>query len=972
MTRPTPHPPALLAGTLVASVLAAAPSAPAAAQGASAQDTIVVTGSRIRQSPTDSALPLSIFDQTDLRRESINSPEQFIALLTSNGNGLDNLASNADVVSGQARGNNGASSANLRNQGAAATLILLNGRRVPAHGLNGGIVDINQIPLFAVERVEVLRDGASAIYGTDAVGGVINFITRTDFKGVLAQGFVDVTQQGGGNIFRGSVLGGWGDVEERGINLMAGVSVSDHRALRGDQRDFVNTFQPNRGLSPDTRGSPFATIFPLGVGPNTPAGTIIASAATAPFIPGTTIRAGAGINVLDLPGQPGCDAIDGMGPYDELLWDLPGARFACAWDTGRAAVLQQPIETVTWIGRASFRFGDHRLFGEVTGSDASSAKRFSNLQLIPNTTTQNFAFPRTAQNAAVYDRIFDALLAAFPADTVLPTRRGLPIAYRWRCIECGPREIKTETKTLRTMFGAEGPFLFGWDYEGTVSWGWSKAESELGSGYYYRNTTRDPAGNIIANGIVDALNTGVINPFLFPGQTQSQEALALLEAASARGVVLYGGKFGLTQVEASVSGPLIRLPHGRVQAALGIDFRRETYRFNGDRRAATARPFIIAAPFDDANALDKVNRDIIAGYAEVLVPVLPGLDVTGAVRIDDYTGFGTTTNPKVSVRWRPVPPIMLRGSYNTGFRVPTFNQIFNGTLESPYSGRDLADPAKCPGGQPNTAIPGCEVVQPTILTGGKPDLGPEENRQFNAGIVFEPRDRISLAIDYWNIRREGTIQLLPLQQIVANFQLFPERFIRDGAGNLVTIDQRWVNSGQTETSGLDFVGRLGFDALDGQFLAGFDGTMLLKKRSRFVPTADFGPSEIGLFTFNGDLGLRWRHNLFLTYTNGPWTASVSQIFRKGYRNQVLPGVAAGRVRPPDLVEITDDYVIHNVSLGYEVRDWLNLTVGIKNLFNADPPFAIAYDSNTGAGSSWEPRVADPRGRSFTLLAEFRF
>lgn len=960
---------ALLAGAMAGPALAQSQAAPPQADSS---DTIIVTGSRIRQSPTDSALPLQIFSQADLRRESVNSPEQFIALLTANGNGLDNLASNADVVSGQARGNNGASSANLRNQGSAATLILLNGRRVPAHGLNGGIVDINQIPLFAVERVEVLKDGASAVYGTDAVGGVINFITRTEFTGVLAQGFVDVTQQGGGNIFRGSVLGGWGDLDERGFNIMAGVSVSDHRALRGDQREFVNTFQPNRGLSPDTRGSPHATIFPLGVGPNTPAGTIIASAGTAPFIPGTTIRAGAGINVLDLPGQPGCDSIDGMGPYDELLWDLPGARFACAWDTGRAAVLQQPIETITWVGRASLRAGEHRFFGEVTGSDASSAKRFSNLQLIPNTTTQNFAYPRTAQNAASYDRIFDALVAAFPADTTLASRRGLPIAYRWRCIECGVREIETETQTLRAMFGAEGPLVGSWTYEGTVSWGWSKAESTLGSGYYYRNTTRDSAGNIIANGIVDALNTGVINPFLFPGETQSAEALALLEGASARGVTLYGGRFGLTQVEGSASGNIFRLPHGMVQGAFGIDFRRETYRFNGDRRAATARPFIIAAPFDEANVLDQVRRDIIAGYGEVLVPVLPGLDVTGAFRVDRYTGFGTTTNPKVAVRYRPGDRVMFRGSYNTGFRVPTFNQIFNGTLESPYSGRDLADPAKCPGGQPNTSIPGCEVVQPSILTGGKPDLGPEENRQFNAGVVFEPGPRVNLAIDYWNIRRDGTIQLLPLQQIVANFELFPDRFIRDSAGNLVTIDQRWVNSGETRTEGVEFSGRVGWDWLAGEWLAGFDGTLLLSKRSRLLPTSDFGPSEIGVFTFNGDLGLRWRHNIFVTYTNGPWTASISQIFRKGYQNQVLPGVAAGRVTPPDLVERTDGYLLHNLSLGYEVRDWLNLTFGVKNLFNVDPPFAIAYDSNTGAGSSWEPRVADPRGRSFTLLAEFRF
>jgi iron complex outermembrane receptor protein len=254
-------------GTTCLIAPALAQTAPSA-EGEEPPAEMIVTGSRIKRSVQDSPLPLQVFTQEDLKRDSVNSPEQFIALLTSNGNGLDNLASNADVTAGAARGNNGASSANLRNQGAAGTLVLLNGRRVPAHGLNGGVVDINQIPLFAMERVEVLKDGASALYGSDAVGGVINFITRDSYEGLNAQGFLDVTEAGGGNIFRGSVYGGVGNLEEDGINLMGGISVSDHRALRGDQRGFVNTFQPERGLSPDTRGTPFGTIVPL-------AGTIL-------------------------------------------------------------------------------------------------------------------------------------------------------------------------------------------------------------------------------------------------------------------------------------------------------------------------------------------------------------------------------------------------------------------------------------------------------------------------------------------------------------------------------------------------------------------------------------------------------------------------------------------------------------------------------------------------------------------------
>jgi iron complex outermembrane receptor protein len=222
---------------------------------------IEITGSSIRRIQAEGALPLQVITRVELQRQGIVSAEQLINTLTFNSNGLDNLASNSDVVSGQARGNNGSSSANLRNQGANATLILLNGRRVAAHGLNGGVVDLNQIPMAAVERVEILKDGASSTYGTDAVGGVINFILRSNFTGLRAAATVDVTEQGGGNIYRGSLVGGFGNLDSDGFNVLATLSVTEAKRLAGSERSFVNTFQPERGLSPDTRGTPFATVF---------------------------------------------------------------------------------------------------------------------------------------------------------------------------------------------------------------------------------------------------------------------------------------------------------------------------------------------------------------------------------------------------------------------------------------------------------------------------------------------------------------------------------------------------------------------------------------------------------------------------------------------------------------------------------------------------------------------------------------
>ena len=505
---------------------------------------VVVTGSRIRRDPNDSPLPLQIITTQEIQRNGISNPEQLISYLTTNGTGSDNLASNADVVSGQQRGNNGASFANLRGQGSGATLVLLNSRRVAAHGLQGSAVDVNQIPFAAIERVEVLKEGASAIYGTDAIGGVINFILRKDYQGFGLQGFVDVAEEGDHTIYRTSAIAGFGDLREQGFNIMGAVSYSDVPALPGNQRDFVNTFQPNRGLSPDTRGTPFATIFPLGVGPSTPGGTFFPNAASFPFIPGTTTRASGGLNVLDLPGGLGCGAIPGQGPYDAELWSSPTAALACAFDTGRSAVLQQPLETLTWLGRGVLQLGAHELTAEATGSDATAAKRFSELQITPNTSTQNYAHPVGAPG---YEFVYQELIRVFPE---LASRPRGPLSYRFRCIECGVREVVTDTQTARYTLGLDGPLFSGWDYRTGLSYAESQSQSELGSGYYYRGTLGSGADDPTAplapgatrRGLIGVLNSGLFNPFLLPGQTQSAAALAARQAVSAEGVVLYGGK----------------------------------------------------------------------------------------------------------------------------------------------------------------------------------------------------------------------------------------------------------------------------------------------------------------------------------------------------------------------------------------------------------------------------------------------
>jgi iron complex outermembrane recepter protein len=955
---------------------------------------IVVTGSRIKRDPNDSSLPLTIITPDDLSRESINSPEQLISFLSTNGNGADNLASNSDVVSGAARGgNNGLSAANLRGQGPGATLILLNGRRVAAHGIGGGAVDVNQIPFAAIERIEVLKDGASAIYGTDAIGGVLNFITKSNFQGVALNGFVDITEAGDSPIYRLSGTAGYGDINADGFNIMAAVSKSWNGVLYGRDRDFVNGNQPNRGLSVDTRGTPIATMFPTGANALfAPTGSLLSGISL--IEAGATTAASGGINILDLPGGAGCGSVDGGMAYDEVLWSIPGARYACSWDTGRAATLQQPLETLTYYGKATVALGDHRIAAEVTGSDADSAKRFSNNQYSGNTGTLPLYYPLNAITASTYNNIYDRLQAVFPAIGAAGDRTadgvgnyGRPISYRWRCIVCGPREYETNSKTFRAGVSIEGPLGGDWDYRAGGSYAKSETSSVLGSGYHYRgifaNTASalasgvpgavsggiDPRAPIApgatAPGIVGLLNSGILNPF---SVGQSDAAIAALNAISAEGVTLYGGQYEVRQFDVSVSGSLFELPGGAVQVALGADYRKETYSFNGSPAAVTGQPDIFNVAFDNVNALTPKNRTVKAIYGEVLVPIFDMLELTGAVRLDDYSGFGTTVNPKISAKFRPIDWLMFRGSYNTGFRVPAFNQIFNGVTQSPNPGNTLTDPTTCPAGGIINVTPGCNAITPDTLTGGNLNLGPEKSDQYSVGVVIQPTDRFSASFDFWSIAVDDTIGNLTIRQLLDNIADFPDRVQRT-AGIITLLDLRADNIGSRRTQGLEVTLRGGFDALGGSISLGLDGTRLLQKKEKFLPAAPFSPSQIGIFTYGGDLGLKWKHNAFINYTKDDFSFSFSQIFRNGYKNNTaIPGSAAR----PDFNARVDDYIIYNMSASYSFDERFKLTGGIKNIFDTDPPFAITYDSNSGAGSSWEPRVADPRGRSFTIAVEAKF
>lgn len=380
---------------------------------------------------------------------------------------------------------------------------------------------------------------------------------------------------------------------------------------------------------------------------------------------------------------------------------------------------------------------------------------------------------------------------------------------------------------------------------------------------------------------------------------------------------------------------------------------------------------IYQAPFDETSELPKVHRNVKAVYAEVYLPIVKTLDVTLAVRRDQYDTFGSTTNPKYSFKWQPIESLAFRGAYSTGFKVPEFTKLFAGVNEVEYFGLDLADPASCPGGVANSTVPGCELIQPTIITGGKTDLQPETARQKSLGFVYAPTPRFNLSLDWWEIERSNTIRSPNLPTLIENYDLFAANWIRDSSGKVTAIDRRFINSGGTLMRGVELDANLTGELAGGRWHVNLNGSYINTFKEKPLANQPYSSNEVGEYVQFYNLPLKWKHTLSLDWSRGDWTHTLSQIYRAGYKDEEPISVANGSYIPPNWNPDVDDYILYNYSLNWTGLANTKLSFAVRNLLNTDPPFT-AHQVDFASGAAWEPRVADPRGRSFYLMAEYRF
>ncbi|MBH9552634.1 TonB-dependent receptor plug domain-containing protein [Inhella gelatinilytica] len=933
-----------LLGIMSAPLAQTAPKADDKNKDTKKLERVVVTGSSIKRLADQAALPVETLNRSQIEQLGVSSAEGLINLLSANVAGANNpVSTNTVFGADQDRLTGGASHANLRGLGPTGTLVLLNGRRVATHGMSGGSVDLNSIPMDAIERVETLKDGASALYGTDAIGGVINFITRSNFQGLALRGSYSTPEaDGGGQRSRLSATGGVGDLDKNGYNLMATLTVDSDKILRGIDRPWATGYQPDMYLTPDSTSSAHANIIASAGTALTSAGTVVGTTDTTKYT---------NLNLLAIRGQ--CETLPYTVPLapNTTIWDKFGytnanSKYRCTRDYGRMFMLTAPKDATNALLKGTFDLGGHTASLELVASRTEVDGEYAPFQF----STSSNAVTNYPVNGPYYLNLRD-LVGAAQFD---PTK---PIAYRLNMIDWGFRKNTNRTDNLRVQATLEGQ-IGRFDYDIGLGYGSSESSTLLQQGYADTNK------------LIALLSSGQYNPFLLPGQTQSATTLKAIEDMQVRGRI-FGGETSVKQADAKISGNLGTFMAGDLDFALGLNAREESYAFSGTQTytcvssftpANAALPNSVMGCAGNASS-PKLSRAIGAVFGELLVRPLKNLELTLQARHDEYESIGGTTNPKAAFRFTPTQSLMIRGSTNTGFRAPTPQQIKLGQVELQLTGA-YRDPVLCA----DTAAPKdatqCNRSGLPYRQGGNPDLTPETSKQATLGFVFAPTRDFQAFADYWQVKMDDRIRQLSVTNMIQNYDLFKDNFVRDPATGVVQYVQAgWVNAASSETKGIDFGMQYQTEALGSRINWSFGGTKMLSHQERLLKSAPM-VEYVGKWT-NTNLYLPWRVNASVGVRNGPWASTLSLNYRDDYEDEDRSGYTA---LTPTKRQIAS-YTTMNLVGSYSGIKGVTITGSILNLFDRQPPFTW-HNVDGVIGAGWDPRVADPRGRVWSLSARW--
>jgi len=759
--------------------------APAFAQGTTTLERVEITGSNIRRINSETASPVLALTREDIEKSGRSSVAELLQTLSVDNQGSVPKNFGAGFASG-------ASGISLRGLGAASTLVLLNGRRIAPFGLadDGQKVfsDLNLIPLDAVERIEILKDGGSAIYGSDAIAGVVNVILRKDYQGLAMNASYGTTQYGNGQEKRASITGGFGDLQRQGFNVLANLEV-------GRQGEIYNRDITDRGYigRQDLRDLGFSaneTVASVSAGGN---GAITTNNAAGSAINGNVRNpvtldyynrgnpAGLGFtrifpaaacsNFTSHPqGDPGGGCLnDAAQEYGQIQPSQKYINFFTRGTLNIAPALQ---------GYAEFNWYNNKNEAFTTPSQVSNSVGYPG---------------GPVSNAGV------SLGAAHPDNPYF----GSEARLRYLAVDNGPRVRNGDSDFYRVLVGLKGTAAE-WEYDTGLLYSQTKGH-DVRTGYLQRDVTFALLNPTAAN--VAAATAGSAAYAALPAGTLWRIA----ENAGLNSAALYAAMSPpitsdsdakITQIDVKASREIGKLDGGPIGLAVGAELRHESISLTPV--TGTERGNVIGLGY---SAYDG-GRTVTAAYVEVLAPLLKQLEASAALRYDHYSDAGSSTTPKFGIKYTPFRELALRGTYAKGFRAPSPAENGVGGLAA-FS--TATDPLRC-----NLGIAAaCAPAAVAVITSPNPALKPEKSDNYTLGLVFEPSSKTSIAIDYFDITRKDEINQEQTDAAVAAGHIARDpttaTAVPGDPGQIVAVLGQYVNSSRTKVRGFDVDAKQGFE-----------------------------------------------------------------------------------------------------------------------------------------------------------------